>query len=302
MFIEADVEPFLEAARLLYQGPWIAERWASFGHELADEVPGIDPVVRRVVRAGRDVTGEQTFRGLHRLAELRAATAPLWQRADALLLPVTPDHPTLDDVAADPIGVNTRLGTYTNFVNLLDLCAVAVPGPARPDGLPFGAQLIAPAFADEPLLRLAARWTGEAPGPKWTGVTGSVLLAVVGAHLTGQPLNRQLVAAGATLHARGRTGPGYRLYRLPGDGSASVERPALVPTHDGPDAGIELEVWTVPSHALGAIADTIPRPLGLGRVVLDDGADVLGFVLTGPLPAGATDVTEHGGWRAAVEA
>jgi allophanate hydrolase len=159
--VPVDVEPFLQAARLLYEGPWLAERWAGFGHLL--DGPGVDPTVRAIVRAGRDVTGSDVFSGLDRLAALRRRTESTWAGADALLLPVTPGHPTLAEVAADPVGVNSRLGTFTNFANLLDLCAVAVPAGERDDGLPFGVQLIAPAFADRPLLDLAARWCGEEP-------------------------------------------------------------------------------------------------------------------------------------------
>jgi len=235
--VPVDVAAFLAVTPLLYQGPWVAERWAGFGHLLGG--PSVDPTVRAIVTRGRDVTGPEVFAGLDTLATLRRRTEGLWADVDALLLPVTPGHPTLDEVAADPIGVNTRLGTFTNFTNLLDLCGVAVPAGRRDDGLPFGVQFLAPAFADEPLLDLAARWTGEperlAPVP-----SGSSLLAVCGAHLSGLPLNPQLVDLGGRLRFRGRTAGGYRLYRLPG---ASVPRPGLVRTGDGPAAGIAVEMW-----------------------------------------------------------
>ncbi len=228
-----------------------------------------------------------------RLAALRRAIEPIWHDIDALLLPVTPGHPTLADVAADPIGVNARLGTFTNFVNLLDLCAIAVPSGARDDGLPFGVQLIAPAFADEPLLDLASVWTGSphpygAPAPGWTQV------AVVGAHLTGMPLHPQLARLGARLAYRARTAGGYRLYRL-----ADGVRPALVYTGDGPDTGIAVEVFDVPHQGIGALLDTIPSPLGLGRLTLDDGLEVTGFVAEAARLGGAADVSNCGGWRAA---
>jgi allophanate hydrolase len=207
-----------------------------------------------------------------------------------LLLPVTPGHPTHAEVAADPVGVNSRLGTYTNFVNLLDLCAIAVPAGRRADGLPFGVQLIAPAYADRPLLDLASAWCGETVAPQAIPA-GWSLLAVCGAHLSGLPLNAQLVQVGGRLHQRARTAGGYRLYRLPGDGPA---RPGLVRAGDGPAEGIAVEVWSLPQQSVGALLGTVPSPLALGRVLLDDGTDVPGFVAT---TADGEDITAHGGWR-----
>jgi allophanate hydrolase len=291
---EVDVTPFLAAARLLYEGPWPAERHAAFGSLLTPDGPHLDPTVRHVTLAGREVTGEQVFAGLDRLAGLRRAGESVWADVDALLLPVTPTHPTLAEVAADPVGVNARLGTYTNFVNLLDLSAVAVPAGERADGLPFGVQLVAPAFADGPLLDLASRWCGEpyeapAAGP------GRALVAVAGAHMSGLPLNGQLVAAGGRLHRRSRTAAGYRLFRLPGDG---VPRPGLVAAGDGPRGGIAVEVWDLPEQGVGRLLGAVPAPLGLGRVALADGTSVTGFVTAEGGLSGAEDVTSHGGWRA----
>ena len=183
--VPVDIEPFLAAGKLLYGGPWVAERWAGFGHLLGG--PSVDPTVRRIVAAGRDIAGPDVFAALDALAALRRATEPVFAGADALLLPTTPVHPTLAEVAADPVGVNARLGTYTTFVNLLDLCAIAVPAGRRADGLPFGVQLIGPAFADPMLIDLAARWCGEpatAPGVP----TGHLLLAVSHSPLSAEEL------------------------------------------------------------------------------------------------------------------
>lgn len=294
--VPVDIEPFLRAGRLLYEGPWLAARWAAFGHLLEPDGPHLDPTVRQIVRRGRDVTGAEVFAGLDRLAALRRASEAIWSDVDALMLPVTPGHPRLADVAADPIGVNARLGRFTTFVNLLDLCAVAVPAGARPDGLPFGVQFVAPAFADGPLLDLAAAWCGE-PAAAPPLAEGTLLLAVAGAHLSGLPLNPQLVGLGARLRFRARTGGGYRLYRLPGPG---LPRPGLVRTGDGPKEGIAVEVWEVPHQAVGALLDTVPAPLGLGSVELDDGTAVAGFLAEEHGVRDAVDVSAAGGWRAAL--
>jgi allophanate hydrolase len=212
---------------------------------------------------------------------------------DAIMLPVTPGHPTLAEVAADPTGVNLRLGTYTNMVNLLDLCAVAVPAGSRPDGLPFGVQLIAPAFADRPLLQLASRWCGEPVPPPALGAHRA-LLAVAGAHLTGQPLNAALVELGGRLRCRARTAAGYRMYAVPGP----IPRPALIRTGDGPSDGIELEIWHLPHQGLGLLLPAVTAPLSLGQIELDDGSWVTGFVGDSLRTESAEDITSYGGWRA----
>ena len=294
--IVVDIEPFLQAATLLYQGPWIAERWHAIAPLLGEaglDHPDLDPAVRRVLSGAADVSGTAVFAGIDRLAALCRATEPVWQTADALLLPVTPGHPTHADIVADPVGANARLGTYTNFVNLMDLCAVAVPAGRRPDGLPFGVQLIAPAFHDDMLLELAARWTGEGTAARAVA-GGETLLAVAGAHMSGLALNGQLLGLGARLRYRTRTAPGYRIFRLPGSG---VARPGLARTGDGPPAGIAVEVWQLDHRAVGALLDLVPAPLGFGRVALADGGEVLGFLLQGGVPSGAQDLTEFGGWR-----
>jgi allophanate hydrolase len=293
--VPVDIAAFLDAGRLLYEGPWLAARYAAVGRYLEPDGPHLDPTVRRIVLRGRDVTGADVFAGLERLAALRRQAEAVWADVDALMLPTTPGHPRLADVAADPIGVNARLGTYTTFVNLLDLCAVAVPAGERADGLPFGVQFVAPAFADAPLLDLAAAWCGEEASPPVV-LPGATLLAVAGAHLSGLPLNHQLLASGGRLAFRARTAPGYRLYRLSGPG---VPRAGLVRTGDGPADGIAVEVWQVPAQALGALLDTVPASLGLGQVGLDDGTAVAGFLATEHGARDATDITAAGGWRAA---
>lgn len=294
-----DIRPFLEAAQLLYSGPWLAERWLAFG-DVLDEDDAVDPTVRSIVRDGASLTAADAFDGLTRLAELARRTEAAWTEVDVLLLPVTPGHPTSAEVTADPVGVNSRLGTFTNMTNLLDLCAIAVPGPIRSDALPFGVQLLAPAGSDDVLAELGARWCGE-PGlgitPAAAGERDTVLLAVAGAHLSGQPLNSALVARGAALVSTTRTARDYRMFLVDGP----LPRPGLTrlpkPTQ-APGRGIEVEVWQLPARELGGFAGTIAAPLALGPVELADGGEVLGFVCTADAARAGRDITSHGGWRA----
>ncbi|WP_205697042.1 allophanate hydrolase [Conexibacter sp. SYSU D00693] len=282
--VEVDVAPFLQAARLLYEGPWLAERYAAFGAWLEDPDVACDPTVEAIVLGGRDLRASDLFRAQERLAALRRATEPVWSRVSALVLPTAPCHPTFDEVAADPVGVNARLGTYTNFVNLLDLAAVAVPGAARVDGLPFGATLVGPAWSDERLLGLAGRL--ERAG------TETLDVAVVGAHLHGMARNGELLDAGAQLVGAVRTAPAYRLFDL-ADGTG---RPGLV-RDEAAGAAIEAEVWRLPSAAVGSFLAGVRAPLAIGTLELEDGRAVHGFLCEAHAVADAVDVTASGGWR-----
>ena len=288
--VEVDIEPLLEATPLLY-AVWVAERAADLGAIVAGEPEGLDPTVAGIIAAGAGTSGPEVFAAQHRLAELRRAAESVWAGADALCLPTTPFHPTFAQVAADPVGVNERLGRYTNFANLLDLAAIAVPGPRRSDGLPFGITLFAPAFHDHRLLELAAQWRGEEVAGR---EPGAVRLAVVGAHLSGLDLNGQLTERGARLVRTTSTAPVYRLYALPG---GPVARPGLVRVPaDG--AAIEAEVWELSTAALGSLLAGVASPLGIGRVALADGEEVAGFLCEQAGTVGALDITDHGGWRA----
>jgi allophanate hydrolase len=288
--VEVDVAPLLEAAPLLYAA-WVAERTADLGEVVAAEPQGLNPTVAAIITGGGQRSAVDVFQAMHRLASLRAQVAPLWDDLDALLFPTTPLHPTLLEVAADPLGVNESLGRFTNFVNLMDLAALALPGPQRADGLPFGVTLIAPAFHDRRLLELGADWAGERAD---VALEGSVLLAVVGAHMSGLPLNSELTERGARLLRAERTAAAYRLYALPGEG---VRRPGLVRVEGGGES-VELELWEISPAALGELLCQVPAPLGIGRVELADGAEVAGFICEGHAAPLAEDVTEHGGWRA----
>jgi allophanate hydrolase len=292
---EIDFGSFAEAARLLYDGPWIAERYAAVGAFIAAHRAEVDPAVREVIMRGREVGAVEAFEGAQRLAELRAATRAVWEHADALLVPTAPTLFTAAEIAEEPFARNAQLGTYTNFVNLLDLCAIAVPAGAREDGLPFGVSLIAPAGAERALLTLAGRWRDEQPGSARDTAEDTVALAVVGAHLSGEPLNHQLVALGARRLETTRTAPTYRLFELPG---AVPAKPGLVgggtPTGDG----IEVEIWELATASFGRLVASVPPPLAIGTVTLADGRLVKGYLCEADAVAGAREITEHGGWRA----
>jgi len=293
--VEIDFGPFAEAAQLLYEGPWIAERFAAIGRFLADNRRQVDPIVRRVVMTARDHSAVDAFAALHRRADLRLQARAVWESADVLLLPTAPTIFTAAEIADEPIVHNAQLGTYTNFVNLLDLCAVAVPGGARDDGLPFGVSLIGPAGADRALLKLAADWRAEQAAPTAGDTPGTVRLAVAGAHLSGEPLNGQLVALGARLSETVATAPGYRLYALPDTVPA---KPGMVGGGPLDAPGIELEVWELPTEAFGRLVAGVPPPLVIGTVVLEDGRAVKGFLCEADAVAGAREITSFGGWRA----
>jgi allophanate hydrolase len=294
-----DVRPFLEAAELLYAGPWLAERAVAFGAEL-DHSPGIDAHVREIVSSAQTLSAEDVFRGMYRLSELKRATDKTWAGVDAILLPVTPTHPTGVQVAAEPIGVNAMLGRFTNGTNLLDLAAIAVPGDRRADGLPFGVQFLGPAFCDELLLDLGSLWTGEPREPSAAvGFADVVQLAVAGAHLSGQPLNADLVQRGGQFVETARVAPGYRMYEIPGP----LPRPGLTRLPAGEAAersgpAIEVEVWSLPAAELAGFMATVRPPLAIGPMNLANGQQVLGFLCTAEGADEARDITQYGGWRA----
>jgi allophanate hydrolase len=291
--VEVDVEPLLAAAPLLY-GSWVAERSADFGEVIAAQPEGLDPNVASIVLSGLELSATDVFAAQHRLIELRAAAAPIWRQVDALLLPTTALHPTHAEVDAEPLAANARLGAFTSFVNLMDLCALALPGPLRGDGLPFGVTLHAPSHHDRRLLELGADWGAESARVEFPGL---VRLAVAGAHMRGMPLNDRLTERGARHVADAATAPRYRLYALAGE----MPRPGVVRVKDG-GASLELEVWELSPAALGEVIEEVPAPLAVGHLELSDGSVVAGFVCEGHAAQSATDITVHGGWRAYLDA
>jgi allophanate hydrolase len=298
--MEIDFSIFRAAADLLYCGPWVAERLAAIGPFLEAHASEMDPVVAKIISGAAKYKATEAFAAEYRLRELQREAESQWAQMDTLVLPTTGTIYTHEAIAADPIGLNTNLGYYTNFVNLLDLAAVAVPAGLRTTGLPFGISFIGPAFTDEALLALADQFHRsqykvagpplelEHPRP------GCVLLAVVGAHLSGQPLNWQLTQRGARCVRACRTARGYRLYALD---RTDPPKPGLVrdPQFSGP--GIEVEVWAVPEDRFGGFVAAVPPPLGVGSAVLEDGETVKCFICEPYAVADAKEITNFGGWR-----
>jgi allophanate hydrolase len=298
-----DIVPFLEVARLLYEGPWVAERHAAC-RDIVDHHPeAMDATVRKVISRAIGLSATDTFEAQYRLRTLRAALGSLWGEVDALMVPTAPGHPTFADVDADPVGCNARLGRYTNFVNLLGWSALALPAGRTTGGLPFGITLVAPGQADAALVAAGRLWESGVHEPMASLLRGpatepTLPLAVVGAHLSGLPLNGQLVERGATMVQATTTAAAYRLYALPG---TTPPKPGMVRVAEG-GAAIAVEVWAVPQAAVGSFLALIPAPLGLGSVQLADGRHVHGFLCEPHALAGAQDITHHGGWRAFMSA
>lgn len=305
MPVEVDLAPFLETARLLYGGPWVAERYLAIRDFFDAQADSVFPPVREIIAGGRDISGADTFAHLYKQRAFKRTCDAVWSDIDVMLTPTAGTIYRIDAMQADPIHLNSNLGYYTNFMNLLDLAATAVPAGFQKNGLPFGVTLIAPPHQDGPLLHLASRVqhrVGCYPGAIGQALpeaetlsvlsSGQVRVAVVGAHLSGLPLNYQLTEREARLVGATTTAPIYRLYALP-DG----KRPALIRVAIG-GAAIACEVWEMPVVNFGSFVAGIPAPLGIGKVELADGTMANGFISEGIGVADARDITEYGGWRA----
>jgi allophanate hydrolase len=306
--VEIDFAPFLATARLLYEGPWVAERYCAVGDFLERQPNSLHPVTRQIISGGRNATAVDAFRAQYRLMELRRTAELAWTSMDVLVTPTAGTIYRIDAVESEPIRLNSNLGYYTNFVNLLDLAAVAVPSGFRGDGLPFGVTLVGRAGTDARLLALADRLHRAADVPLGAlsvAIPPSVAtvpvntpedriaVAVCGAHMEGLPLNQQLTSRNATLVTRTRTAPKYKFFALPG---GPPHRPGLVRVATG-GAAVEVEVWSVPASLFGSFVAGIPTPLGIGRVELESGEQVPGFLCESYAAATATDITALGGWR-----
>ncbi|MGU7782688.1 allophanate hydrolase [Burkholderia sp. PU8-34] len=358
--VEIDFGAFLATARLLYEGPWVAERLAAIGAFLTQQPDALHPVIREIVGGAARFSAADAFAAFDRLAALRVEAARAWDGLDAIVMPTSATTATVDELEADPIRVNARFGYYTNFVNLLDLSAIAVPAgiceSGRHAGLPFGITFVGRAHDDALLLDLAEAWgdalagddaagegdalqasagnagagarananahahanvnsndrpasgrdngpvTGRNKGPgaitpPLAAPTGVVRVAVVGAHLRGEPLNWQLTQRGARCVAATTTAPAYRLYALGAAASGGIAKPGLVRVQEG-GAAIAVEVWEMPIAAYGSFVAGIAAPLGIGTLALADGSQVQGFLCESAALNGAEDITRYGGWRA----
>lgn len=295
---EIEIAPFLQLARLLYDGPWVAERTSALRHML-DRPDELHPTTRTIIAGGLDRRTVDAFDAFHLLAQVRRRAEALFGQHDVLLLPTAPCWPTLAELEADPIGPNSRLGTYTNFVNLCDLAAIAVPAGFTPDGAPIGVTLVGPAWSEGRLAALADRLHRAAtdrvgatrhllppPAPRDGPGADETPLFCIGAHMSGLPLNAQLTELGARFLRTDRTQPRYALFAL-------GNRPGLVA---GGAGSMEGEVWAVPTAAIGALLAQVPAPLGFGTVELQSGR-CLGFLAEAAGTAGAPDITRFGGWR-----
>jgi allophanate hydrolase len=299
--VEIDLGPFLETARLLYEGPWVAERYLT-AKPLLDANPGaLLPVTREIIEGGARGTAAAAFAAFYQLQENKRRSAAVWETVNAILTPTAGTIYTKAELAAEPLKLNSQLGRYTNFMNLLDLAALALPAGFLPAGLPWGVTLFAPAFTDWHLLDFSSRWPGftknETPAASFAPPVHPPVpvleIAVCGAHLSGLPLNHQLTSRGAWLARATKTAPVYQMVKLPG---GPPHRPGLIRRAQGGGA-IEVEVWAVPLPSVGSFLDGIPSPLGLGRIQLEDGSTVCGFVCEAIAAEGAEDITALGSWR-----
>lgn len=286
----ADLAPFYEVGDLLYGGPWLADRTAALAPLLATGPAGVNLVVDHVVAGGASYLGTEVFDAMRRLSRVRADLGSWWDEVDVLVLPTVEWAPRLAEVAADPIGTNARLGRNTAFANLLGLVAIAVPAAVGPGGV----TVLGPPGHAGSVATVAATLHGEVLAPGTTAARGRHHVAVVGAHLSGQPLNHELTDHGGDLVQRTRTAARYRLYRLD---AAPPERPGLERVAEG-GAAIDVEVWSLDDAGLGALAGGVSAPLGIGSVELADGRWVKGFICEPYGLLDATDITVHGGWRA----
>ena len=306
--VEFDLEPFYETARLLYEGPWVAERYLVIRDLLASAPDSIHPVTREITAAGARLTAADTFASLYRLQALRRVAERAFANFDAMVLPTAPTAYSTAQVLANPVELNSRLGTYTNFVNLLDLCGLALPAAMRTDGIPFGITLLAPAGHDAALasigrlfhadtrLKMGAKGLTQPPLAVLPARTSSneIAIAVVGAHLSGMALNGELQVLGGRLIEATTTAPDYKLYAL----DTTPPKPGMLRVEAGAGSSIKLELWALSAAAFGKFVAAIPPPLSIGTVGLADGRGVKGFIVEPAAVAGARDISSFGGWRA----
>ncbi|WP_341937904.1 allophanate hydrolase [Marinimicrobium sp. C2-29] len=309
--VPLDFTPMQTLAQLLYSGPWVAERHAAVDDFMADHGNGMNEVVRGIIEQATKFSATDAYKAEYRRAELAREIQTLMQSLDALLVPTAPRLPTIAQVQADPVKVNSQLGTWTNFVNLADCSALALPAGLRTDGLPFGITLIAPAWQDAALADFGRRWQRAQPWKRGatdlplpepvepeTPPEGHVRLAVVGAHLSGMPLNTQLTERHARFVQSTFTADHYRLFALP---NTTPPKPGLIRAASDTGGEITVELWDMPLDQFGRFVNLVPAPLGIGTLTLKDGREVKGFICEGAAIEGAEEITQLGGWRAYIE-
>jgi allophanate hydrolase len=307
VLVELPFADFYAVADLLYEGAWVAERYAAIRDFFDGHEASLHPVTRKIYGAAKTLSAADAFDGLYALQAYKKRLAPLFGSVDLICVPTAPTHYTVADLEKEPIRENSRLGTYTNFVNLLDLCGIAVPSGTRGDGRPASVTLLASAGRDALTATLAAElhaatglslgatgWTLPPPGLAGSAHNG-IPLVVVGAHLSGMPLNGQLTSAGAVFDRAVPTTPNYRLYTLP---NQQVPKPGLVRSPNGDGVSIETEVWRLAPEAFARFVEAIPAPLSIGTITLADGSSAKGFLLEPAGLEGASDISSYGGWRA----
>ena len=307
-FITIDLEPFITAGKLLYEGPWVSERFAAIEDFLKSNPDSFDDSVKKIVEGGKSFSAADGFKAIYKLKELeRKAMMHSWSVCDVIIVPSAPNHPTIEDVMLKPIEKNSELGVYTNYVNLMRLCAVAVPAGFTDDQMPFGVTLLAQEGRDGALLKLAAAWqkvfdlplgaldfqVSQAELDIPEAPKECMQLAVVGAHLNGMPLHYQLTDRKAHLVKACKSAKSYHLFALP---NTNPPKPGLVRTHINGSA-IDLEIYEIPISEMGSFLNLVPSPLGIGNIELEDGTWVKGFICEPYALEGATDISNFGGWK-----
>ncbi|MCE5973110.1 allophanate hydrolase [Sinirhodobacter sp. WL0062] len=304
---EIDFGPFYDVAQMLYDGAWVAERMAAVEPLFRADPDALHPVTAKIIGGADRLTAMDAFRGIYRLAALKRHAAKAMEGLDLLVVPTIPTFYTVSDLESDPIGPNSRLGTYTNFVNLLDMCGIAVPTGARSDGRPGSLTLLAKAGQDalvaalgrdlhrliNPQLGATEHKLPPAGVVETEALPDELPIVLVGAHMTGLPLNSQITGLGGRFLQATETAPCYRLYRLEGPPPA---RPGLIRAETG-GAAIAVEIWALPLHSVGEFMSQIPAPLGLGKVEISDGRRLTGFLAEAAGLNGAEEITPSGGWR-----
>ncbi|MCO6410586.1 allophanate hydrolase [Hoeflea alexandrii] len=292
---EIDFEPFHAVARLLYEGPWVAERYHAVRALIESKPSALHPVTHKIISGASKISAVDTFDAIYKLADMKRQVAPVIERLDCFAVPTLPAAYTVAEVEADPVQLNSNLGTYTNFVNLLDMAGISVPVGTRSDGLPSSLTLIGPAGSDAFLAGVGQRLeSGVIEANEIASRPGEILICVVGAHLSGMPLNHELTSRKARLVAATRTAPDYALHALSG---TVPPKPGLARVKPGNGVSIEVEVWALDAAGFGSFVDGVPAPLGIGTVRLEDGTQVNGFIAEGIAIEDATDISSFGSWR-----